>query len=208
MTALKAVVKLLHPFMPFVTEEIWQRLPGVQGSIMTAPFPEKQEFAFDGPAIKEMSLVMGAITGIRNIRGEMNLPPSKKVDIAIEAPDPKEAEILANNIPHLQSLARVESVNIGTSVVKPKGSATAVFGPNQVHVLLKGLLDFEEEKKRLRKEIAKVEKDLDMIGRKLSNPQFLEKAAPEVIEEVREKKEALGVKIDKLRDNLSFFEAM
>ena len=206
--ALKAVVKLLHPFMPFVTEEIWQRLPGAEGSIMTAAFPKGGEFTFDGQAVEEMTLVMGAITGIRNIRGEMNLPPSKKVDIVIEAPDLKDAEILRHNIPHLRNLAKVESIDIGASVAKPKGSATAVFGPNQVHVILAGLLDFEEEKKRLRKEIAKVEKDLDMLDRKLSNPQFREKAAPEIIEEVQEKREALGLKMEKLTHNLKVFEAM
>ena len=208
LAALKAVVKLLHPFMPFVTEEIWQRLPGVQGSIMTAPFPESGEFPFDAQAVKEMSLVMGAITGIRNIRGEMNLPPGKKVDIVIEAPDLNDAEILRHNIPHLRSLAKVESIDIGASVAKPEGSATAVFGQNQVHVLLKGLLNFEEEKKRLRKEIAKVEKDLDMLDRKLANPQFREKAAAEIIEEVQEKRETLGLRREKLTHNLEFFESM
>jgi valyl-tRNA synthetase len=208
LTALKAVVKLLHPFMPFVTEEIWQRLPGVQGSIMTAAFPKAAEFAFDAQAVEEMNLVMGAITGIRNIRGEMNIPPSKKVDIVVEAPELNDAEILRHNIPHLRSLAKVESIDIGSSVAKPKGSATAVFGHNQVHVILKGLLDFEEEKKRLRKEIAKVEKDLEMLDRKLSNPQFREKAAAEIIEEVQEKKEALGLRMEKLTHNLKVFEAM
>jgi len=207
-TALKAVVRLLHPFMPFVTEEIWQRLPSVVGSIMTAPFPKSTEFAFDAAAVEEMTLVMGAITGVRNIRGEMNIAPSKKVDIVVEAPDLNDAEILRHNIPHLRSLAKVESIDIGSSVAKPKGSATAVFGRNQVHVILKGLLDFEEEKKRLRKEIAKVEKDLEMLDKKLSNPQFREKAAAEVIEEVQEKKAALGLKQEKLSHNLKFFEAM
>jgi valyl-tRNA synthetase len=207
-TALKAVVKLLHPFMPFVTEEIWQRLPGVQGSIMTAPFPKGEEFAFDAEAVAEMSLVMGAITGIRNIRGEMNLPPSKKVDIVVEAPDLNDAEILRHNISHVRNLARVESIEIGASVAKPEGSATAVFGRNQVHVILKGLLDFEEEKKRLRKEIGKVEKDLEMLERKLSNPQFMEKAAAEIIEEVQEKREALGLRMEKLSRNLKFFETI
>ncbi len=207
-TALKAVVKLLHPFMPFVTEEIWQRLPGVEGSIMTASFPRSEEFAFDAQALEEMTLVMGAITGIRNIRGEMNIPPSKKVDIVVEAPGLNDAEILRHNIPHLRSLARVESIDLGTSVAKPKGSATAVFGQNQVHVILKGLLDFEEEKKRLRKEIAKVEKDMEMLDRKLSNPQFREKAAAEIIEEVQEKKEALSLRLEKLNHNLSFFESL
>jgi valyl-tRNA synthetase len=207
-TALKAVVKLLHPFMPFVTEEIWQRLPGVEGSIMTASFPRSVEFAFDAQALEEMTLVMGAITGIRNIRGEMNIPPSKKVDIVVEAPGLNDAEILRHNIPHLRSLARVESIDLGTSVAKPKGSATAVFGQNQVHVILKGLLDFGEEKKRLRKEIGKVEKDMEMLDRKLSNPQFREKAAAEIIEEVQEKKQALGLKLEKLSHNLKFFESM
>jgi len=207
-TALKAVVKLLHPFMPFVTEEIWQRLPGVQGSIMTAPFPRSAEFALDARALEEMNLVMGAITGIRNIRGEMNLPPSKKVDIVIEAPELNDAEILRHNIPHLRSLAKVESIDIGSSVVKPKGSATAVFGRNQVHVILKGLLDFEEEKKRLRKEIGKVEKDLEGLDRKLSNPQFREKAAAEIIEEVQEKRGALGLRLEKLTHHLKFFESV
>jgi valyl-tRNA synthetase len=207
-TALKAVVKLLHPFMPFVTEEIWQRLPGAEGSIMTAVFPKAAEFAFDAQAVEEMNLVMGAITGIRNIRGEMNVPPSKKVDIVVEAPELSDAEILRHNIPHLRSLAKVESVEIGSSVAKPKGSATAVFGRNQVHVILKGLLDFEEEKKRLRKEITKVEKDLEMLDRKLSNPQFLEKAAADIIEEVQEKKQTLGLRMEKLTHNLKVFEAM
>ena len=208
LTALKAVVKLLHPFVPFVTEEIWQKLPGAQGSIMTAPFPVASEFAFDEQAVREMSLIVGAITGIRNIRGEMNLPPSKKVDIVLEAPDVKDVEILSCNIPHIRNLARVESIDIGVSVAKPEGSATAVFGQNQVHVLLKGLLDFEEEKKRVRKEIAKARKDLEMMDRKLSNPQFREKAAPEIIEEVKEKREVLGLRVEKLIRNLEFFEAM
>jgi valyl-tRNA synthetase len=126
----------------------------------------------------------------------------------VEAPELKEAEILRRNLPHLRSLAKVESIEIGGSVAKPKGTATAVFGRNQVHVILKGLLDFEEEKKRLRKEIGKVEKDLAMLDRKLSNPQFREKAAAEVIEEVQEKKEALGLRMGKLAHNLEVFEAM
>jgi valyl-tRNA synthetase len=93
-------------------------------------------------------------------------------------------------------------------VAKPKGSATAVFGQNQVHVILKGLLDFEEEKKRLRKELTKAEKDLQMLDRKLSNSQFREKAAAEIIEEVQEKKETLTLRMEKLSHNLKFFESM
>ena len=138
----------------------------------------------------------------------MNIPPSKKADIVVEAPDRNDAEILQLNTPHLRSLGKVESIEIKTAVAKPHGSATAVFGQNQVHVLLKGLLDFEEEKKRLRKEITKAEKDLNMLEKKLSNPQFREKAAAEIIEEVQEKKEALGVRLEKLTHNLKVFETL
>jgi valyl-tRNA synthetase len=86
---LVSILKLLHPFMPFVTEEIWQRFPGTQGSIMVAEFPEASEFPRDDDAVKEMDMLVGMITAIRNIRGEMNIPPSKSVDALIEAPEKK-----------------------------------------------------------------------------------------------------------------------
>jgi len=94
---LMASLKLLHPFMPYVTEEIWQKLPGAEGSIMIAGFPEASEFIRDEDAIREMDLLMGLITGIRNIRGEMNIPPSRKISIAIDVMDRKESGVLRNN---------------------------------------------------------------------------------------------------------------
>jgi valyl-tRNA synthetase len=205
---LKAILKLLHPFMPFVTEEIWQRLPDTRESIMGAPFPEAHEFPFDEQALKEMNLIMGAITGIRNIRGEMNIAPAKKVDISIEVPDQAEAAVIRNNLAHIRSLARVESITVGSSIAKPEGSATSVFGSNQVHVILKGLIDFEEEKKRIRKEIKKVEKDYEMSKTKLSNSQFLDKAPQEIVDSVKEKVEFMHQQLDKLNRNLSFLDSI
>jgi len=205
---LMGVLKLLHPFMPFVTEEIWQKLPGIEGSIMVSNFPEPAQHMRDEKALRDMELLMGVITGIRNIRGEMNIPPSKKVSVDIDAASPVEAEILRENVVHIKTLAKVDQINIEPGIPKPGASATAVFGENQVHVLLKGLLDFEEEKKRLRKEIKKVEKDMGMANRKLSNKDFLEKAPVEVVEEVRGKVEALSSKLEKLNQNLSFFETI
>jgi valyl-tRNA synthetase len=206
--ALKTILKLLHPFMPFVTEEIWQRLPGTKESIMIAEFPEASEFPLDDGAIREMNLVMGAITGIRNIRGEMNVPPAKRVDVLVEAPDPFDEAVIRDHLNHIRSLARVESVEVNSSTPKPKASATAVFGSNQVHVVLKGLIDFEEEKKRIRKEINKIEKDHSLSRNKLSNPQFMEKAPEEIIESVKEKMESMQQQLDKLRHNLEFFESI
>ena len=113
---LKAVLKLLHPFMPFVTEEIWQRLPDTQESIMEAKFPESSDYISDKRTISEMDLVMDVITGIRNIRGEMNIIPSKKVSVLIEMPNKRDADVVRDNIVHIQNLARVDSVGIDAVV--------------------------------------------------------------------------------------------
>jgi valyl-tRNA synthetase len=205
---LSAVVRLLHPFMPFVTEEIWQKIPGTKDSIMIARFPEGSEFPSDERALREMQLIMGVINGVRNIRGEMSIAPSKKVNIVVEAPDSKEAASIRENLFHIQSLAGVDSMEVAPRVQKPEASATAVFEQKQIHVLLKGLLDFEEEKKRLRKEIAKIQKELEGSTRKLNNEQFLGKAPEEIVEEVRGKVQAMSLKIEKLNQNLAFFEAI
>jgi len=205
---LTAALKLLHPFMPFVTEEIWQKLPGDKHSIMIAEFPEASNFMEDKDALKEMALIMGVITGIRNICGEMNIPPSKDVSIIIDVANEEESDILSRNLAHIQTLAKVDDVSIASGVPKPEASATAVFGQNQVHVLLKGLLNFEEERKRLKKEISKIEKDIESSDKKLSNKNFLEKAPAEIVAKVNEKVETLSLKLEKLNQNLSFFETI
>jgi len=204
--ALMASLKLLHPFMPFVTEEIWHKLPGIESSIMIAEFPKKSDFPEDKDALKEMELLMEVITGIRNIRGEMNIPPSKGVSIVIDMVGKEESDILNRNLAHIKSLAKVDEASIVSGVPKPEASATTVFGQNQVHVLLKGLIDFEEERKRLRKEIGKVEKDIQASDKKLTNKSFLEKAPADIVAKVKEKVEDLSLKLGKLNQNLSFFE--
>ncbi len=206
--SLAAVLRLIHPFMPFATEEIWQRLPASQGSIMKSRFPEASDFISDPQALKEMDLVIGVITGVRNIRGEMNIGPSKRVDIVVEMPNEEEANIIRQNMVHIQNLGKVDSVRIESKVSKPEASATAVFGQNQIHVLLKGLLDFNEERRRLRKEIKKIEKDMEISAKKLSKREFVEKAPPEIVDQVRMKAESMRLKLEKLNQNLNFFESL
>jgi valyl-tRNA synthetase len=205
---LMGALKLLHPFMPFVTEEIWEKLPGTEGSIMIARFPEASDYIKDENALKEMNLLMGVITGIRNIRGEMDISPSKKVNILIDAAKKEEANFLSSNLGHIKTLAKVEDATIASGIPKPEASATAVFGQNQIHVLLKGILDFQEERKRLGKQIEKIEKEIKVSNRKLSNKGFLEKAPAEIVEEVREKVETMTLKLEKLNQNLRFFETI
>jgi valyl-tRNA synthetase len=126
----------------------------------------------------------------------------------VEVPGDGDGAIIRDNVEHIRNLAKVEAVSVDARVAKPEASATAVFGENQVHVLLKGLLDFEEERKRLRKEIGKIEKELEASNRKLSNSQFVEKAPQDIVAGVREKVGALGLKLEKLNQNLNFFESI
>jgi valyl-tRNA synthetase len=205
---LMGVLRLLHPFMPFVTEDIWQRMPGVKGSIMKAVFPGSSEFISDKRALDEMELVMGVITGVRNIRGEMNIHPSKKVDILMDIPDEKDTGIIRSNLSHIRNLIKAGSMEIEKHAVKPEASATTVMGHNQIHVLLKGIIDFEEEKNRIRKEIAKIQKDMEGDARKLSSSAFLENAPPDIVEKVKEKVQSIKIKLEKLDKNLKFFEAI
>ena len=205
---LKTILKLLHPFMPFITEEVWQLLPGNDMSIMVADFPEVSTDEINGKALADMHLLMGVITGIRNIRGEMRIPPSTLVHAVMDVPDKEKERVLAENLAHIHTLGKVENFSVVSHAPKPEASATAVFEDMQIHVLLKGLLDFEEEKKRINKEIAKLEKELGLSNRKLANADFLEKAPPHIIEEVREKVENLTGKLEKLHQNLDFFSGV
>jgi valyl-tRNA synthetase len=194
--------------MPFVTEDIWQKLPGTTGSIMEAPFPEPSWFEVDEAACAEMDLLRGTITAIRNVRGEVGVPPSTKVNIVVDAPDARDQGVLEENLPHIVNLARVGEVEFQTGAPKPPSSATAVFGHIQVHVLLKGVMDFEEEKRRLAKEISKLEKDIEFSRKKLDNEGFLSKAPAQVIAEVKEKVGSLVAKRDKLVNHFEFIKEM
>ncbi|SPD72723.1 Valine--tRNA ligase [uncultured Desulfobacterium sp.] len=205
-TAIMGSLKLLHPFMPFVTEEIWHKFTGGASSIMLAEFPKPSDFMYDKDALKKMDLLMGVINGVRNIRGEMNIPPSKSVSILLDMADGEQADIINDNITHIKTLAKVDSIRIESGAPKPEASATAVFGRNQVHVLLKGLLDFDEERKRIGKEIQKIEKEIEASEKKLSNHGFMDKAPADVVEKVKQKVDELSLKREKLKHNLSFFE--
>lgn len=203
---LMGALRLLHPFMPFVTEDIWQRMPGVEGSIMNAAFPGSSDFISDKNALDEMELVMGIITGVRNIRGEMNIHPSKKIDILMDIPEERDIRIIKDNLSHIRNLVKAGAIEIEGHAAKPDASATTVIGHNQIHVLLKGIIDFDEEKKRIRKEMAKIEKDMEKDAKKLNSSAFLENAPDDIVEKVKEKVQGMKMKLEKLDKNLKFLE--
>jgi valyl-tRNA synthetase len=206
--ALSGVVRLLHPFIPFITEEIWQRLPHTHGSIMVAHFPQRSEFIHDHESIEEMDLLKGVIGGIRNIRGEMNIPPRRDVRVVIDVKGSREREILEDNLYYITSLAKAESIEIVSGIEKPGSSVTCLFGGIQVHVLLKGLLNYVDERNRICKEIRKVAREMDLSRRKLANKDFLSQAPPHIVENVKEKVELLGVKLEGLNQNLAILEEL
>ena len=200
--ALSAILRILHPFMPFVTEEIWQRLQGNRLSIMEAEWPKPDEFVHDSDAIEEMKIVKEIIVGIRNVRGEMNIPPAAEVTVIADVPYLEEQCIIEKNIHYIKLLARVKQISIEKNIIKPPRSGSAVAGRNQVHVLLEGVVNLEEERQRIQKEIKKAEKELGKLKRKLQNQQFLTKAPDEIVKKVRAEADDMEEKIKKLNTNL------
>jgi valyl-tRNA synthetase len=194
--------------MPFITEEIWQRLPGASGSIMKASFPVQADYPVDDTAVKEMAVIMGVINSIRNIRGEMNIHPSKKVDIHVSMPDDARRGVIKANINYIKNLARVEHVKLEKELNKPEASVTAVYEGNNIHILLKGVIDVKEEKARINKEIAKIKKEMDVSEKKLSSSGFLENAPADVVEKVKEKVALSTTQLNKLMESLAFFEGI
>ncbi len=205
---LKNGLKLLHPFMPFITEEIWQKLTQDGTSIMVSPFPSLDESQIDEVAEREMGLVMDVITSIRNIRGEMGIAPSKKLRVIISAPRVEEKTVIASAQGDIVNLAGLEELAIKGDMEEPKGVATGVVGAMRIFVLLEGLINIAEEKARLEKEMAKLEKDLAIVARKLANRDFLEKAAEAVIRKEEEKYKALRDKNVLLKAAFKKFQIM
>jgi len=197
---------LLHPFIPFVTEEIWHHLPGTNGSIMKATFPEN---ANDAALSKQnqqtesnMEILMSLITGIRNVRGEMNLAPSLSLPVMVQSEDGQTRDVIESHRGLVINLARLSALTVEKTGQRPKSSATAVVDNASVFVELEGIIDFAKEIQRLEKEINKLTIELVKIGKKLQNEGFLSKAPADVIGKVRDKQSALLEKQQKLQMNL------
>lgn len=185
---LEGTMRLLHPFMPFITEEIWQHLPHEGPSIMISDWPIARKDLYDENAEKEMAMIMDIIRGIRNIRGEMNIVPSQKVEVKISVHEPGAVSIIEQGYGHIKKLANVSVVDTYVNLpVKPEKAATAVAAGAEIYVPLEGVIDFDVELSRLEKELAEVGKDLGRTMGKLSNPSFLAKAPGEVVEKEKAK---------------------
>ena len=206
---LDATLKLLHPFMPFITEEIWQQLPRLREkpSIMIAEFPEPDGQFEDEAVASEMGLVIEVTNGLRNIRGEMNLPPGEQITVFFRTRNEAVEKRLRENQPFIQILALVKEFKFGPNLEKPLYSAFVVVRDVEIFVPM-DRSRMEEETKRLEKEIAKIEKESAFVMKKLANEQFLGKAPPEVVEEVKEKALEFGDRRKKLEESLKKIREM
>jgi valyl-tRNA synthetase len=198
LTVLEQALRLLHPFMPYITEELWQQLPGVgkhllhlayreaEPTIMLAAYPEAEAGLIDESAEWEMQAVIDLITRVRNIRAEMNIKPSEPVPVLIGSPDEKLRAVFSANISQISRLVRASEVSIMNTLEAPRASARAVLvGGAEVAIPLGGLIDFAAERQRLGKEKEKLAAEASRLEAQLANPQFAERAPAEKVAELR-----------------------
>jgi valyl-tRNA synthetase len=209
-TVLDHSLRLLHPFMPFVTEEIWQtikkHLPGSADSIVISPYPGK--LPRDLRAEEEVASIMDAVTGIRNIRGELNISPAAEVKVLIRVFKDGAGEILRNNVALVQRLAKAGEVTTGRDIEKPKGAATGVRDSFELYIPVEGLLNIDEEIGRLMKEKTKVAESLSFLNKKLLSEHFLKRAPREVVEKERARYEELVLKDERLEGSINRLKEM
>ena len=187
---LDTVIRLLHPFVPFITEEIASYMSPGQAPIISGPFPICDEKYLDDRAEEGMKLLMGIIGSIRNIRSEMNIAPGKALPVTLYPDSEDNVALIKDNQATLQSLAKISELTLKTVNCQsepPKFSAAAVAGNVRIFAPLEGLLDPVAEIGRLEKELAKIEKEAVSIRKKLSNEDFLEKASAEAVQKQKDK---------------------
>jgi valyl-tRNA synthetase len=202
-TILNETVRLLHPFIPFVADELWDKLPGTSDSVMKAPWPTSSQERHDAEAEATMDLVMGITNSVRNIRGEMNVPPSLRVAATVQSPDKEVRQTLDEHGHIIVNLSKLEALTVTPPGDRPLSSATSVFGESTIFVSLKDVIDFAAEQARLNKELAKIDKELNGVEKKLRNEDFLKKAPQEVVEGVRANRERLVEKKNRLENQLN-----
>jgi valyl-tRNA synthetase len=199
---LDGTVRLLHPFMPFITEEIWQRFPHRGKSIMVSPWPHRDEALIDPDAERQMGLLQEIIGTVRNIRGEMNIPPNKEARCLLRSGNDDLLGTLRSGERYIRNLAGVGQLEVGSDLKRPAQSASGVVADVEVFVPLAGLIDFEVERARLGKDVDRAGKDLERVERTLSNSDFLTKAPPEIVEHQRELKTELEGRLRRLEESL------
>ena len=209
---LETALRLLHPIMPFITEEVWQRVAKLAGktgaTVMREPYPRPEKNLIDTGASEEMRWTMAVITGVRNVRGEMDISPGKPLPLLFQDGSPADKKYLEANRPYLAALARAESITWLDKGREAPESATALVGHMKVLVPLGSLIDKQAELERLGKEMEKIEKDLSKAKTKLANPDFVARAPKNVVEQEESRVRQFETALVNLRNQHSKVEAL
>ncbi|MDR9857279.1 valine--tRNA ligase [Paenibacillus sp. VCA1] len=184
---LDRTLRMIHPFMPFISEEIWQHLPHQGETITLAAWPEYDPALENADAAREMSLLMDVIRAVRNIRAEVNVPMSKKVELMLNAGDDQTLQIVNRNEIYVQRFCNTSSFKAGTGLEAPDKAMTAVVTGAELYLPLAGLIDIDQEIARLEKELKHLNSEVERVEKKLGNQGFVSKAPAKVIEEEKAK---------------------
>jgi valyl-tRNA synthetase len=206
----KGILQLLHPFVPFITEEIWGKLKGPSDpeSIMISKWPVECRALASQQIEKQMDTLQNLIGAVRNIRGEMNVPPGKAAQVIISGEsNGVTLDFISQHQSYFTQLARVDKLECSEKASKPPKSASAVVNQFEIYLPLEGLIDFELERERLNKEISRLEKQLEGLNNKLQSEDFINKAPEEIIERERKKKTDFESNLFKLKANLESLAA-
>jgi valyl-tRNA synthetase len=195
---LDGILRLLHPFMPFVTEEIWQSLPHDGDMLATAGWPRSRSAWTDAEAERQVSFIQELVVAVRNLRAESGLQPGKQVPVVIRS-DAEQLDLIHRLADQIKPLARISDLTLARDGSRPQVAASAVVHGAEVFLPLEGLVDLDEERARLAREAAKLLSDLEGTKKKLRNRDFLDKARPEIVEKERARLASLEETLEKLK---------
>ena len=201
-TVLEAGMRLLHPFMPYITEEIWQTIKAEGETVMLAQYPVADEKLIDKDVEKSFEYIKELISSLRNIRAEAGISPAKPAKVVIKSSDESELNTIKENYFFITKLGNLESIECGKNMEKPAQSGFRVTGNSEVYMILKGLLDIEAEVKKLQAQLDKVAVELEKMNAKLSNEKFTSKAPAHILERDRRIQKEYQDKFDKLSENI------
>ncbi|TVP58779.1 MAG: valine--tRNA ligase [Halomonadaceae bacterium] len=209
---LEATLRLIHPLMPFISEEIWQRVAPLAGqggeTIMLAAYPEADDSLMDSEAEADIEWIKGVIEAVRNIRGEMNIPPSTRLPVIFRSTTPSDRERLDNYQSFLQSLAKLEAAQWLDAGEEAPLSSTQLVGDMEVLVPMANLIDKDEEVARLTRELDKLAKEGQRLSGKLGNDKFLQRAPADVVEKEREKLAEVNSRQTRLQEQVARIQAL
>ena len=199
---LETLLRLAHPIIPFITEEIWQRLAPLAGdtapTLMQKDYPHYDANQVDPTVETEMRWIMDFILGVRNIRGEMNLSPAKPLSVLLQYGGEQDRQRVTQHQVFLRTLARLSAIHWLSNEEKAPPAAAALIGGVHLFIPMAGLIDIAAEQKRLDKEIERLRKDLDRTCAKLDNPSFIDRAPAEIVTQERARFRQMGEALAKL----------